>query len=92
MKLTFSPRRFVVAYDYGMGALWAPMIADSREAISERYPELDVFDRKPDHITEAFWEWILGRPEISLDGPPGALLRAALEGRTLRAAQPGEAK
>jgi hypothetical protein len=33
------PSGFLVAYDYGMGGLWAVVIADSADQITTRYPE-----------------------------------------------------
>ncbi len=38
---------FLTAYDYGQGALWAYVIADSAEAIEQAYPELEVLSAPP---------------------------------------------
>ena len=33
---------FLVVYDYGMGALWAVVLADSADEITARYPEITI--------------------------------------------------
>jgi hypothetical protein len=40
-------RRFLVAYDYGMGAGWAFVVAASADEIRSMFPELTVFEQPP---------------------------------------------
>jgi hypothetical protein len=47
----------LVAYDDGMGALWAYVPASSAAEIAVRFPELTVFESKP--------EWPLTRSAYS---------------------------
>jgi hypothetical protein len=37
-----TQREYLVAYGYGMGGLWAVMLAPSAEAITAVYPDLDI--------------------------------------------------
>ena len=39
---------FLVLYDYGMGGLWAVVIADSADEILSRYPEVRIANNRPD--------------------------------------------
>ena len=34
-------------YDYGTGGVWVVISADSADAITERYPELQVIEERP---------------------------------------------
>jgi hypothetical protein len=43
---------YLVAYDYGMGGLWAVLIAPSRDDIAAKYPELNVVDEVPHWMDE----------------------------------------
>lgn len=66
-------RRFWVVYDYGQGGRWVLVEARSREAITERFPELQVVERRPAWMTDE----IASRLEanvIDLDRPTGLLL------------------
>jgi hypothetical protein len=47
-------RPYLVAYDYGAGGVWAYVVAPSREAISQLYPELTIFDVPPPWWTTEF--------------------------------------
>jgi hypothetical protein len=63
-------KRFLVAYNYGQGAVWAWVIAPSAAAIVAAFPELSVVDDPP--------EWLdagqRGRlPVLRLDQPTGLL-------------------
>ena len=48
-----TPKRIkvLVAYDYGQGAAWAYVLADSVADITRRFPELTIFAEPP-----AWWE------------------------------------
>lgn len=38
---------FLVLYDYGMGGLWAVVIANSADEILSRYPEVRIANERP---------------------------------------------
>lgn len=43
---------FLVAYDYGMGGLWAVAVATSADEITARYPEVVNFAEPPDWMDD----------------------------------------
>ena len=45
-----AKREFLVAYDYGMGGVWAFVSADTDEEILKRYPQLQVFNEIPKEL------------------------------------------
>jgi hypothetical protein len=46
-----SEREFLVAYDYGMGGVWAFATAQSEADISEVFPELTIVAETPAWMT-----------------------------------------
>lgn len=42
---------FYVAYEYGTGAAWAFVKAETAEAVVAEFPELDVYDTPPEWMT-----------------------------------------
>jgi hypothetical protein len=44
---SMTEREYLVAYDYGMGGLWAVMVAPSADAITAVYPELGIAEERP---------------------------------------------
>ena len=42
---------FYVAYEYGSGAAWAFVKADTAAAVTAEFPELDVYDTPPEWMT-----------------------------------------
>lgn len=59
---------YLVAYDYGMGGLWAYVRASSRGEIAERFPELDIVDEPPPWF-DAEYEAKLRRRTEDIDSP-----------------------
>ena len=45
-------KRYLVAYDYGQGAVWAIILADSPEEITHDFPELKIVHDRPAWMTE----------------------------------------
>jgi hypothetical protein len=74
---------YLIAYDYGMGGLWAIMIAPSKEAVHKAYPELSVVTRNPAWMTKEHFEKLRSEP-LWLDDPPSGLLLALLADRAAR--------
>jgi hypothetical protein len=56
-----SPGEFLVLYDYGQGGLWAIVRADSADQIRQRWPQLEVFDRRPAAMGDRLYAEIRGR-------------------------------
>ena len=68
---------YLVAYDYGMGGLWAYVRAESEAEILAAFPELQVVDERP-HWMDDKRAATLDR--LDLDAPTG-LLAILLSGR-----------
>jgi len=46
-------QRFLTVYDYGQGAVWRVVLAESRDQIEGELPQLTVMDSPPDWMTPA---------------------------------------
>jgi hypothetical protein len=79
----FGEQEFLVCYDYGMGGLWAVMIAPSKTAISKTYPELLFAVEQPGWMTDEYFEKLRSDP-LWLDSPPTGILNALLADRDNR--------
>ena len=65
--------RFLVAYDYGMGAVWAYIYARSKQQIQREYPELEVVSDPPRSMTRELLSRIEKRMTFDIDAPTGWL-------------------
>jgi hypothetical protein len=72
---------YLVAYDYGIGALWAVVIAPSPEAIVEKYSELKVVPERPQWMDEERYQQLLSERLWLDDEPPQGMLRAVVADR-----------
>jgi hypothetical protein len=63
-------RTYLVAHDYGMGAVWAVVTADSADAIVRKFPELTVVSCRPPWLNDEEYERL---PRLKLDPPTGFL-------------------
>lgn len=63
-------RRFYVVYDYGQGGLWAIIHAQNADQVRRRYPELEVFESRPEWLSTDVLAMIRDQGEMSIDGPP----------------------
>ena len=50
------PSEFLVVYDYGMGGLWAVVLADSVDQITTRYPEVKIATDRPAWMDDSDFE------------------------------------
>jgi hypothetical protein len=66
-------RRHLVRYDYGQGALWTFVLAESPTEITSRHPELTIVDEPPTWLSGAQLE---GLETIDLDRLDGTWLGA----------------
>ena len=62
-------RKYLVCYDYGTGGVWKVVLADSADAITDRFPELVVVYSRPDWMTEEDLER-LDDNAYDIDTPP----------------------
>jgi hypothetical protein len=73
---------YLVGYSYGMGGLWDPVLARSEDEILGRYPEVRVFSRPPEWMSDEYFETELHRSTpIDIDAPPSGLFEAVLDDR-----------
>jgi hypothetical protein len=61
------PGEYLVLYDYGQGGLWALVRADSADQIRERWPQLEVYDRRPAIMDDRLYAEVCGRGIRNLD-------------------------
>jgi hypothetical protein len=73
-------RLLLVAYDYGQGAVWAYVLAESRDAIAQGFPELQVVDEPPSWMTDDHRRRLEARME-DIDQPGSGLLGDILKNR-----------
>jgi hypothetical protein len=73
-------QEFLVAYDYGMGGLWAVLMAPSQKAIEAKYPELAVVPKRPPWMDDERYEKLRSEP-LWLDDPPAGILNALVADR-----------
>lgn len=64
-------RRHLITYDYGQGALWAFLLAESPEEIRTRHPELTIVEEPPTWMTQ---EELAEIETIDIDRPEGTWL------------------
>jgi hypothetical protein len=64
-------QRQLVSYDYGQGALWAFVLAESADEIRRRHPELKIVDAPPAWMTKVELSEI---ETIDIDRPEGTWL------------------
>jgi hypothetical protein len=57
---------FLVSYEYGMGALWAIVKAESEAAIRRKFPELQVYTKKPDWMDSDLLDEIKSKDSFEL--------------------------
>lgn len=72
---------FLVCYDYGMGGLWAVLIAPSEDAIKSKYPELSIASSQPAWMTDDRMARLRSEPLWLDDDPPTGILVALLADR-----------
>src|SRR5262249_2283848 len=62
LSSVLKPGEFLVCYDYGTGGLWGVLVAPSASAISARFPEVVVVERRPDWMGEGICVVCAKRP------------------------------
>ena len=74
---------YLVAYDYGQGAVWAYIKAESAGQIIERFPDFKVFETPPEWMTEPELSDIEARMSFDLERPTGWLASVIERRKTL---------
>jgi hypothetical protein len=65
-----AKKRFLIAYNYGMGAAWGVIAARSEEEIIRRYPELEVCRTQPEWMTGDLYDRIVDVNSYDIDYEP----------------------
>ncbi|MES9859129.1 MAG: hypothetical protein ABW166_21460 [Sedimenticola sp.] len=47
-------QKYLTVYDYGMGAVWRYIQAESVDEIQNKYPELEILDKEPDWFSDGY--------------------------------------
>lgn len=74
-------RPYLVLYDYGMGGIWAYLLARSPEEIARAFPELTVYDQPPEFLTPEVLERIKATLTIDIDDRNNAFLAELIKER-----------
>jgi hypothetical protein len=73
-------QEFLVAYDYGMGAAWTFVLADSEAQVRQRLPEVTIVHERPAWMSEEH-ERRLHEQAIDIEDSSNAFLAALAAGR-----------
>lgn len=73
---------FLVAYDYGQGAVWAVVLADSASQIEEEFPELTLVTERPAWLTNREFDKIKELHSYDIDDRTVGLLAEIIDGRS----------
>jgi hypothetical protein len=79
--MTTEKQDFLVAYDYGMGGLWAILAARSEDEINERYPELGIATDRPSWMTASDFRRLMRNERHDIDEEPTGVLAAVVADR-----------
>jgi hypothetical protein len=82
-------KTFLCVYDYGMGGIWVLLSAESKEQIIELYPELIVYDDKPDWMDqkqkqEFIDDCVNNQMYWNIKQPATGWLKILVEGRKIK--------
>jgi hypothetical protein len=65
--------RYLVAYDYGQGAVWAFIHAESPAAITDQFPDFSIVESPPNWMTDEVRRNLEARMTFDIDNPTGWL-------------------
>ncbi len=60
-------RGFLVLHDYGMGGIWAYVLAGSEDRVRREFPDLEVYSDPPSWMTQELLTHIKERSTLDLD-------------------------
>ena len=70
----------LVCYDYGMGGVWAVLLANGPVDVTNKYHWLTTFETRPEWMSEGEYNEIAATQTFDIDeAPRGWLLTASLE-------------
>ena len=65
--------RYLVAYDYGQGAVWAYIAAESAKQIHDHFPDFSIVETPPTWMTDGELRELEARMSFDIDNPTGWL-------------------
>lgn len=68
-------QEFIVCHDYGQGAVWAVVLADSPESIKARFPAVEICESWPLGLDDATIAAIQRDQTFDIDNAPTAWLQ-----------------
>lgn len=75
-----NKRPVFICNDYGMGGVWAVVLANDPSDVKSKYPWLTTFETRPGWMSEEEYRAIASTQTFDIDeAPHGWLLTAALE-------------
>lgn len=83
---------FLVAYDYGMGGLWAIVDANSEDEITSKYPEFGIARERQKWMSPAHYKDILAKRHYDIKDEPAGVLAVVVSDQQKRRHQGMEAK
>jgi hypothetical protein len=72
-------KTFLVAYDYGMGGVWALVSARSDSEIIQKHPFLKVAENRPSWMTDQEYARVEFQGTFDIDQQPSGWLLLALK-------------
>ncbi len=84
VKKASSTRPYLCAYNYGMGFAFLYVIAESWEDIRDKFPNLELVDPIPSHISDESLQVIAEKLTFDIDSPVGVLRDIQEAGRRKR--------
>ena len=66
-------KSFLVVYEYGMGGVWALIMARYKGEILEKYPDLTIVDERPSWMSDDHFENVIRKTYDIDDEPEGWL-------------------
>ena len=72
---------FLAVYDYGQGGVWAIVKARSAPEVTNKYPELTIYEGRPPFINESNYENIAANMTVDIDDEPRGWLAELIKQR-----------
>jgi len=74
-------RKFLAVYDYGMGGTWSVITAHNAKEITEKFPQLSVYDYEqlPEWATPEWVAELEAEGIYDIDAPPTRYFELLLE-------------
>ena len=65
--------KFIILYDYETGGAWGTVLAQSKQDILEKFPELTIVDERPEWMNSSEFDEICSQKPVDIDNVTGWL-------------------